>query len=63
MEQIIEVDYDKELVEKYKNEYIMEKEGTGALEAEPSDKQNTVNIEPFENMIEPGEVVIYDKNN
>ena len=58
-EQIIEVDYDKELVEKYKKEYIMEEEGTGSFEeVEPSDTQNNVNEASFENMNEEGEVIL-----
>ena len=57
-EQIIEVDYDKDLVEKYKENYIMEEEGTGADEAEPFDTQTNVNEVPFEEMIEDGEVII-----
>lgn len=57
-EQIIEVDYDKDLVEKYKQEYIMEEEGTGAEEAEPSDLQSKTNEIPFEEMIDEGEVII-----
>lgn len=62
--QVIEVDYDKELVEKYKKNYIMEEDGTGAeLDAEPFDVQTNVNEVPFEEMIEDGEVVIDDKNN
>ena len=62
--QVIEVDYDKELVEKYKKNYIMEEDGIGAeLDAEPFDIQTNVNEVPFEEMIEDGEVVIDDKNN
>lgn len=61
-EQIIEVEYDKDLVEEYKRNYIMEEEGIGADEAEPYDKQTLVNEVPFENMIDEGEVVIDDKN-
>ena len=57
-EQIIEVDYDKDLVEKYKENYIMEEEGIGADEAEPFDTQTNVNEVPFEEMIEEGEVII-----
>lgn len=61
--QVIEVDYDKELVEKYKKNYIMEEDGTGAeLDVEPFDIQNNFNEVPFEEMIEDGEVVIDDKN-
>ena len=57
-EQIIEVEYDKDLVEKYKENYIMEEEGIGADEAEPFDLQTTVNEDPFEEMNEEGEVII-----
>ena len=58
-EQIIEVDYDKGLVEKYKKEYIMEEEGTGSFEdVEPSDTQNNVNEASFEDMNEEGEVIL-----
>lgn len=58
-EQIIEVDYNKDLVEKYKKEYIMEEEGTGSFEdVEPSDTQTNVNEVPFEEMNEEGEVII-----
>lgn len=56
--QIIEVEYDKDLVEKYKENYIMEEEGIGADEAEPFDLQTTVNEDPFEEMNEEGEVII-----
>ena len=57
-DQIIEVDYDKDLVEKYKENYIMEEEGIGADEAEPFDLQTTVNEDSFEEMNEEGEVII-----
>lgn len=58
-EQIIEVDYNKELVEDFKNNYIMEEEGTGAdIEAEPYAIQENVNEVPFSEMIEDGEVII-----
>ena len=56
--QIIEVEYDKDLVEKYKENYIIEEEGIGADEAEPFDLQNTVNEDSFEEMNEEGEVII-----
>ena len=57
--QIIDVEYDKELVEKYKANYIMEEEGIGAdLEAEPFDTQTKINDIPFTDMIEDGEVII-----
>ena len=56
--QIIEVEYDKDLVEKYKENYIMEEDGIGADEAEPFDLQTTVNEDSFEEMNEEGEVII-----
>ena len=57
--QIIEVEYDKDLVEKYKKNYIMEEEGTGSFEdVEPSDTQNNVNEASFEDMNEEGEVIL-----
>ena len=57
-EQIIEVEYDKDLVEKYKENYIMEEEGTGYIESEPFDLQTTVNKDSFEEMNEEGEVIL-----
>lgn len=58
-EQIVEVDYNKELVEEFKNNYIMEEEGTGAdLEVEPYATQENVNEVPFSEMIDEGEVII-----
>ena len=57
-EQIIEVEYDKDLVEKYKENYIMEEEGIGADEAEPFDTQTKINEVPFEEMNEEGEVIL-----
>ena len=56
--QIIEVEYDKDLVEKYKENYIMEEEGIGADEAEPFDLQTTVNEDSFKEMNEEGEVIL-----
>ena len=57
-EQIIEVEYDKDLVEKYKENYIMEEEGIGADETEPFDVQTKINEVPFEEMNEEGEVIL-----
>lgn len=56
--QIIEVEYDKDLVEKYKENYIMEEEGIGADEGEPFDLQTTINEISFEEMNEEGEVIL-----
>lgn len=60
-DQVIEVDYDEALVEEYKQNYIMEEEGRGALEGEVYDTQTKTEV-PFEEMIDDGEVVIDDKN-
>ena len=57
-EQIIEVEHDKDLVEKYKENYIMEEEGTGDIESEPFDLQNKINEDSFEEMNEEGEVIL-----
>ena len=61
--QVIEVEYDKEKVEEYKKNYIMEEEGIGAIEGEVYDTQEKLNEVPFNEMIEDGEVIIDDKNN
>lgn len=69
--QIVEVDYDKDLVKEYQNNYIMEEEGIGAdpdLESEPYGTQTTINETPFDEMNEKDEVIIEevitdDKNN
>ena len=63
-EQIIEVNFDKDLVDRYKREYIIQEEGRGTdPEAEPYDTQEKLNEVPLEEMIEEGEVIIDDKNN
>ncbi len=56
--QIIEVDYDKDLVEDYKQNYIMEEEGIGALDEEPYDVQTNFNEVPFEEMNDPNETIL-----
>ena len=69
--QIVEVDYDKDLVKEYQNNYIMEEEGIGAdtdFETEPYGTQTTINEVPFEEMNDESEVIIEevttdDKNN
>lgn len=60
--QVIEVEYNKEKVEEYKQNYIMEEEGIGAIEGEVYDTQSTLNEKPFNEMIEDGEVIVDDKN-
>ena len=57
--QIVEVDYDKDLVKEYQNNYIMEEEGIGAdPDAEPYDIQTKLNEVPLEDMFDEGEVVV-----
>ena len=57
--QIVEVDYNKDLVEEYQRNYIMEEEGIGAdPDAEPYDTQTKINEIPLEDMFDEGEVVV-----
>ena len=57
--QVVETDYNKDLVEEYKRNYIMEEEGIGAdLDAEPYDTQTKLNEIPLEEMFDEGEVVV-----
>jgi len=59
-EQIIEVEYDASKVEEYKQNYIMEEEGTGAFDdAEPYDQQTNFNENlSFSDINEEGEVIV-----
>ena len=57
--QFVEIDYNKDLVEEYKRNYIMEEEGIGAdPDAEPYDTQTKLNEVPLEDMFDEGEVVV-----
>ena len=57
--QVVEIDYNKDLVEEYKRNYIMEEEGIGAdPDAEPYDTQTKINEIPLEDMFDEGEVVV-----
>lgn len=57
--QVVEIDYNKDLVEDYKRNYIMEEEGIGAdPNAEPYDTQTKLNEVPLEDMFDEGEVVV-----
>ena len=57
--QVVEIDYNKDLVEEYKRNYIMEEEGIGAdPDAEPYDTQTKLNEVPLEDMFDKGEVVV-----
>ena len=59
-EQVVDVEYNKELVEDYKKNYIMDEEGIGAFDdVEPYDIQTNVNVPlNFEDINEEGEVTI-----
>ena len=57
--QIVEVDYNKDLVNEYQRNYIMEEEGIGAdPDSEPYDTQTKLNEVPLEDMFDEGEVVV-----
>ena len=57
--QVVEVDYNKDLVDEYKRNYIMEEEGIGAdPDAEPYDTQTKLNEVSLEDMFDEGEVVV-----
>ena len=59
-EQVIEVPYDKELVEEYKRQYIMEEEGIGANEeGEVYGQQTTFNEDALDELL--GEGVLDDE--
>lgn len=60
-EQVIEVEYDKDLVKEYKRNYIMEEEGIGADEEEPYDAQTTFESEEdFDAIYGEGCVIEYE---
>lgn len=57
--QVVEIDYNKDLVEEYKRNYIMEEECIGSdPDAEPYDTQTKLNEVPLEDMFDEGEVVV-----
>ena len=57
--QVVEVDYNKDLVNEYQRNYIMEEEGIGAdPDAEPYDTHTKLNEIPLEDMFDEGEVVV-----
>ena len=57
--QVVEIDYNKDLVEDYKRNYIMEEAGIGEdPDAEPYDTQTKLNEVPLEDMFDEGEVVV-----
>lgn len=59
-EQIIEVEFDKNLVDEYKDNYIMEEEGIGANEAVVYGIQTTVNKDKPEEMYDESTVIEYE---
>lgn len=56
-EQVIEVDYDQELVEQYKSNYIMEEEGIGADDEIPYDEQTTFNTDSLDELVTDGSTI------
>ena len=55
--QVIEVEYNKELVEEYKNNYIMEEEGIGAEMGEVYDPQTTFNTDTIDELLGEGATI------
>jgi len=62
MNQEIEVEYNNDLVEEYKRNYIMEEEGIGADESEPYDIQSTFNTDSPEEMLDESTVIEYEES-
>lgn len=61
MAQVIEVEYDENLVEEFKNNYIMEEEGIGAEQGEPYGTQDTFNTDSIDELLGEGAEVL-DEN-
>ena len=58
-DQIIEVEYDKSLVEEYKNNYIMEEKGIGDIaDTNPFDEQTTFNEDSIDEILGEGAEII-----
>lgn len=57
-EQVIEVEYNEELVKDYQNNYIMEEEGIGAEMGEVYDTQTEFNSDTIDELINKDEVTI-----
>ena len=62
MKQIIEADFNKDLVKEYEENYIMEEEGIGADEVEPYDIQSTFNTDSPEEMLDESTVIEYEES-
>lgn len=57
--QVIEVEYDKDLVEEYKNNYIMEEDGIGAdPDITPYGEQTTFNTDSKEDLFDPEDSIV-----
>ena len=57
--QVVDIDYNKDLVEDYTRNYIMEAEGIRAdPDADSYDTQTKLNEIPLEDMFDEGEVVV-----
>lgn len=56
--QVIEVEYDKDLVKEYEDNYIMEEEGIGAEMGEVYGQQTTVNTDTIDELVDSEDVVI-----
>ncbi len=58
-EQVVEVEYNKDLVEEYKNNYIMEEDGIGAdPDAVPYGEQTTFNTDTIEELFDLDDCVV-----
>lgn len=58
-EQVVEVEYNKDLVEEYKKNYIMEEEGIGAdPDATPYGEQTTLNTDGIDELFDPEDSVV-----
>ena len=60
--QIVEVDFNKDLVIDYENNYIMEEEGIGADDEMPYDLQTTFNTDTPEEMVDGDTVIEYEES-
>lgn len=57
--QVIKVEYDKDLVEEYKNNYIMEEDGIGAdPDITPYGEQTTFNTDSKEDLFDPEDSIV-----
>lgn len=58
-EQVVQVDYDEELVKEYSNNYIMEEEGIGSDELGPVyDEQTVYNTDSLDELLGEGAEIL-----